>query len=153
MNEPFAVRDNDLIELSAKVLTSLVFLFIYGAYRLIRFGITPDDGYLGSIPLGLSVVSFVFLFAYLKSLWNNKRSIANMLKAFSGFVPFLTMLYMLLHLGLYGLYLLFSNFSIWLLVRSLAFVLIAIRGANALHDLSAVGVALTDGRAYLVDKS
>jgi len=119
-------RDEDL--LMAKPLVPAVVAFIYGIYKFYDLGFSTDEYLYTYIPVVGSALSIISVWMYVSSMSvKPKRSISNMLKGYSGFIPYLFSLYLIGFLGLYSLWLLFSSFTFGTFMFGVVWVLLGYR--------------------------
>jgi hypothetical protein len=119
-------RDEDL--LMAKPLVPAVVAFIYGIYKFYDLGFSTDNYLYTYIPVVGSALSIISVWMYVSSMSvKPTRSISNMLKGYSGFIPYLFSLYLIGFLGLYSLWLLFSGFTFGTFIFGVVWVLLGYR--------------------------
>ena len=119
-------RDEDL--LMAKPLVPAVVAFIYGIYKFYDVGFSTDEYLYTYIPVVGSALSIISVWMYVSSMSvKPKRSISNMLKGYSGFIPYLFSLYLIGFLGLYSLWSLFSSFTFGTFMFGVVWVLLGYR--------------------------
>ena len=122
---------------TVKAFASLFLLLIYSIYKIINAGIVDNDYIILLTGSTLSIIS-LFSFGILLMFESGKveRGIIPMIVSSSLFLPFSFGVYLFFYRGLWSLFCLYEGFSILIILKSTAYVLLGYYIDNGVYKLT-----------------
>ncbi len=120
--------------LAARVITPIIAVMIYGAYKFISLGSSWDHYLYTYIPLSGGIASIIGFFTYLTLItYGRKISWMNLLMLL-GFIPYFFSLYVIGFLGLYMIYTgIVPVLSIWSIIMGLFWIAVGYQIINLFY--------------------
>jgi hypothetical protein len=141
-----------LYNLAGKAIFALFPIFIYGIIQLFRVGILIDYLIL-LIGCILSVAAIMgYIINELVNGIRKRKSHLAMILAFGGFIPWLFGSYLFLIKGFWPLRFLLKGFSITLILKSLAFIVLGFIIVSNFHKITKVGENIRNGNFIINDE-